>query len=230
MTEPEVIRHDDAATLVADVATRFVVLLADIQAAGGIPQVALTGGTIADAIHREVARIADDSGVDWGAVDFWWGDERFVAADSADRNALQAREAFLDAVGATRVHEMPAADSGLDIDAAAASYGDELRNSPGHDFDLVMLGMGPDGHVASLFPGRTEGEPPAHIAIPVLDSPKPPPERISLTFEALCRSSRVWFVVTGPEKADAAKRAIAGDQSLPAARVHGGQSTTWFLA
>lgn len=230
MSEPQVRRHDSATDLASTVAADFLDLIADAQAAGRIPQVALTGGTIAEAIHLAIADGAASSGVDWGAVDFWWGDERFVPELSADRNALQARLAFLDAVGATRVHEMPASDAGMSIDAAASAYGDELRASPGDTFDLVMLGMGPDGHVASLFPGRTEGESADHIAIPVLDSPKPPPERLTLTFEALCHAERVWFVVSGPEKADAAQRAIDGDLSLPAARVHGLRETVWHLA
>ncbi len=227
---PQVRRFADADALADEVAVAFLDLIADLQASGRVPQIALTGGTIADLIHRRIATGAAASGVDWGAVDFWWGDERFVPQASPDRNAGQARAAFLDAVGATRVHEIPASDAGMDIDAAAASYGEEVRNSPGHDFDLVMLGMGPDGHVASLFPGRSEGPDADHIAIPVLDSPKPPPERISLTFEAINHTQRVWFVVSGPEKADAAARAIAGDASLPAAHVRGKLETIWFLA
>ena len=241
MNEPTVVRHTDSESLAADVATRFLELVADLQAAGRVPQVVLTGGGIADRIHREIARLADDSGVDWGAVSFWWGDERFVPSDSDDRNAKQARDAFLTAVGATRVHEMPASDGGLDLDDAAAAYATEVREDPdGSVFDLVMLGMGPDGHVASLFPGRDEIEIVDAIAVPVRNSPKPPPERISLSREALCRSNRMWFLVNdgidGP-KADAATRALAGDQALPAARVHPlgmpGEEpgeTIWFLS
>ena len=125
---------------------------------------------------------------------------------------------------------MPPSDAGLSIDVAASSYGEEVRHSPAHDFDLVMLGMGPDGHVASLFPGRPEGDSQEHIAIAVLDAPKPPPERISLTFAAMDHTRRVWFVVSGADKADAAARAIEGDASLPAARVHGKDETLWHLA
>jgi len=234
MTDPEVIRHPDAGALAADVATRLLELLADVQAGGRIAQVALTGGGIADQIHREVARLAPDSDVDWGAVSFWWGDERFVPTASEDRNAKQARDAFLDAVGATRVHEMPASDAGMSLDEAAAAYGDEVRNDPDGDrFDVVMLGMGPDGHVASLFPGRPEVDVSDAIAVPVRNSPKPPPERISLTREALCRTDRMWFVVDGGidgEKADAAARALSGDESLPAARVRAENETLWFLS
>jgi len=229
VTSPEVRRHDDADALARDVAEAFLDLVADLQAAGKVPQIALTGGTVAEAIHRRIGVQASASGVDWGAVDLWWGDERFVPAASADRNAGQARADFLDVVGATRVHEMPASDAGMSLDEAAAWYGEELRESPAGDFDLVMLGMGPDGHIASLFPGRTDGDA-ADIAVPVRDSPKPPPERISLTFGALNRAQRIWFVVSGPEKADAASRAIDGDQSLPAARVQGKTETIWHLA
>lgn len=237
-SDPQVVRHEDSGDLAADVATRFLELVADLQAAGRVPHVVLTGGTIADLIHREIARLADDSGVDWGAVEFWFGDERFVPEDSPDRNAGQARAAFLDAVGATRVHEMAPSDAGLSLDDAASAYGEEVRATGGGAFDLVMLGMGPDGHVASLFPGYPQVEVTDAIAVAVTDSPKPPPERISLTLEALNRSERVWFVVSGEEKADAATRAIAGDRALPAARVRpegvpGSErdyETIWFLA
>lgn len=220
MSTPQVERFDSPEALASEVASRFLDVLADAQAAGRTPHVALTGGTIADKIHQEIARQADASGVDWGAVDFWWGDERYVAPDSPDRNAVQARKAFLDAVGATRVHEMPSTAAACSVDEGARAYAAEIRNSSGGDFDIVMLGMGPDGHVASLFPGFPQVDVTDEIAVGVTGSPKPPPERISLTVEALCRAKRVWFVVADEEKLPVAERAISGDQSLPAARVH----------
>ena len=96
-----------------------------------MPQIALTGGTIAEDIHREVARLAPDSEVDWSRVVVWWGDERFVAPDSPDRNAGQARAAFLDAVGAdpANVHEMPSTADAADVDAAAAAYADDAARA-----------------------------------------------------------------------------------------------------
>ena len=206
-------------------------LLADEQAAGKVPHIALTGGTIAEAIHAEVARQAPASGVDWGAVDIWFGDERFVAADSPDRNALQARRAFLDEVGAHRVHEMPASGDVPSVDAGAEAYAEELRASGGGEFDVVMLGIGPDGHVASLFPRHPQLDVTDAIAVGVTDSPKPPPERISLTFEALSRARQVWFFVSGDGKADALARALApeGDvHETPARGVHGREATVWF--
>lgn len=226
-TQAQALEYDDIGSLAGDVASRVIALLEDLQAIGTAPHVVLTGGSVADEIHRELGRVGPTSGVDWGAVEFWFGDERFVPADSPERNAGQARSAFLDAVGATRVHEMPAAGTGRSLEEAASSYADEVRASATHAFHLVMLGMGDDGHVASLFPGHPAAELDA-IAVPVSDSPKPPPERISLSAEALCHSERVWFVIAGDEKRAVAERARTGDRSLPAARVQGSSETIWF--
>jgi 6-phosphogluconolactonase len=224
-------RHEyaDLGTLAGDVASRVIELLEDLQATGVVPHVTLTGGSVADEIHRELGRIGPTSGVDWGAVEFWFSDERFVPADSPDRNAGQARSAFLDAVGARRVHEMAAADGDWTLAEAAAAYSDEVRASDTHAFHLTMLGMGPDGHVASIFPGHPAADLEA-IAVPVTDSPKPPPERISLSTDALSHSERVWFVIAGDEKRAIAERVWAEDASLPAARVRGQAETVWFLA
>lgn len=234
MSGPEIIVHDDSGTLAGDVASRLLAELELAQADGGVPQIGLTGGSIADALHREVARRAPDSSVDWSRVVVWWGDERFVAAASADRNAQQAREAFLDALpfDPAHVHEMPAADAGLDLDAAAASYADDLRAHGSGGFDVLMLGMGPDGHVASLFPGHPALDVRDAVTVAVRDSPKPPPERISLSFEALNRSRQVWFLVSGAGKADAVAAALAEDGSVsqtPARGVRGTEQTVWWL-
>ncbi len=92
-----------------------------------------------------------------------------------------------------------------------------------------MLGVGPDGHVASLFPGHPAVERRHRIAVAVHDSPKPPPERVSLTFEALERARSVWFLVSGEAKADAVASAMSAGSDLPAARVRGQEDTVWFL-
>lgn len=221
--------HPDAATLATAVAGEFVNRVADLQAAGDVPQVCLTGGTIADAIHREIARLADDSGIDWGAVDFWFGDERFVEPHSADRNVGQARAAFLDEVGVPghRIHEMASPAEAASVAEGAASYAAHLPSR----FDIVMLGVGPDGHIASLFPGFAQLDETTALAVGVTGSPKPPPERISLTFPALRRGQSVWLLVSGEPKA-AAVAAALGDADLhaiPAAGVAGSEETIWFL-
>lgn len=235
MTHPEplVEVHEDAAALATSVAGELLNRLADAQTSGRTPQIALTGGSIAEAVHRELARLSPGAEVDWSRVVIWWGDERFVDPGSEDRNALQARRAFLDAVGVDPdlVHEMPSTADAPDVDAAAASYSSALREHGSGEFDVVMLGVGPDGHVASLFPGRTELDVTDRIAVGVVDSPKPPPLRVSLTFPALNRSRSVWFLVSGEPKAGAVARALGGApvHDTPAAGVHGTEETIWFL-
>ncbi len=232
MSAPTVEVVPDADTLATRVAARLLERLAEAQADERVPSICLTGGSIAEKLHAELARLSATSDVDWSRVDVWWGDERFVAADDADRNARQAREALLDHVDVdpARVHEMPAAGS-LSLEEAAAAYADELRTRGNDDFDVMMLGMGPDGHVASLFPGHPQLDVDDRTAVAVTDSPKPPPERISLTYAALNRSRAVWFLVTTGDKAQAAHRAITGADlhEVPAAGVHGEQETVWFL-
>lgn len=227
---PRVEVHEDAADLATAVAGELLSRIADLQAAGEVPSISLTGGTIAEKIHREAARLADDSGVDWGAVDFWFGDERYVAPDSPDRNAGQARAAFLDVVGVPshRIHEMPSTSAACSVDEGARAYAAELGT---RQIDIMMLGVGPDGHVASLFPGFPQLDVIDDIAVGVTGAPKPPPERISLTLPALNRSSSVWFVVSGAEKAEAVASALGGAPvtQTPAAGVQGLQETIWFL-
>lgn len=232
MSEPRVEVQPDADALATAVAGELLSRLTDAQAGGGAPQIALTGGSIADAVHREIARLSPTSAVDWTRVVVWWGDERFVAAGSSDRNDAGARAAFLDVLGATKVHPMPASEEATDVAAGAAAYAQTMREHGSGRFEVVMLGLGPDGHVASLFPGHPALDVDDRIAVAVSDSPKPPPERISLTFPALNRSRSVWFLVSGDDKADAVAAALAPDgdvHDVPARGVSGLEETIWFL-
>lgn len=226
MTTPEIRRFPDADALAEAVAEAFVTRMSREPDSSSTPayEVALTGGSIARRIHRAVAARA--AGVPWGRVRFWFGDERFVEADSPDRNAGQAREDLLDALtrieGGWPAHladdsimEVPSVGEVRDVAAAAEVYADLLRHEGTGGFDLVMLGMGPDGHVASLFPGHPAAQVTDAITVPVTDSPKPPPERVSLTFEALTRQTgAVWLLVSGEEKAEAVARALAAEGSV----------------
>lgn len=228
---------DTSAALATTVAGELLRTLAEVQAGGRVPQVVLTGGTIAEAVHREVARLSSGARgeVDWTRVALWWGDERFVPRASPDRNAGQARAAFIDSLGvpADHVHEVASTEQASDVDEAAASYAEELAVHAPDGFDVVMLGLGPDAHVASLFPGH----PQVHVAdvdaVGVTGSPKPPPERVSLTYRALNRTRATWFLVSGEGKADAVARALAPDtppvEDVPASGARGREQTVWFL-
>ena len=232
MSTPRIEVHDDSAALATTVAGELLHRLADAQAAGHVPQIALTGGTIAEDIHQEIARLSPESGVDWTQVVVWFGDERFVAPDSPDRNAGQAKAAFLDEVGvpAHRIHQMPSTAEVTDVGVGADAYAQEVLAMGGH-FDVMMLGVGPDGHIASLFPGFAQLDATNALAVGVTGSPKPPPERISLTYQAIRDSSAVWFLVSGDGKADAVARALGGADlhEIPAAGAYGHDETIWFL-
>ncbi len=239
----DLVAHDSPDALAADVAERLVALVRDRQAEGAVPSVVLTGGTIAAKIHAAVLDAPGVDDVDWSRVEVWWGDERFLPSGDAERNETQARDALLDHVDLdpARVHPMPADPdpsgagegpeaAGRAVEAATA-HAAEVRPAADTGFDLVMLGLGPDGHVASLFPGHDT----LHIgAIDVVvepDSPKPPPVRLSMTMPALLTGREVWFVVTGEDKADAVARAYAGGDvsQTPGAGARGVSVTRWFV-
>jgi 6-phosphogluconolactonase len=225
-------RTDDE--LVAAVSDALVSTLAAVQAAGREPQLVVTGGRIARKVHTAVASHADREKVDWGAVHLWWGDERFVRADDPERNEGQARADLVDRLpfDPTKVHAIAADDGRSGVEEAAETYAAELARvlPDGASFDVLMLGIGPDGHCASLFPGRSEVDA-TGITVAVHDSPKPPPLRVSLTMPTLQRAREVWFVATGEEKADAVARSVAGGDlhQTPSAGPRGSDETRWYV-
>ena len=231
MAEHELVRFADGATLADAIAERLVGVMAAVQAAGRTPQICLTGGRIATAVYQRlgVDGVRAD-GVDWTDVGWWWGDERYVAVDSDDRNDTPALQALAPlGISPHLVHRMPADDQTQSLDDAAAAYATELGDTV---FDVCLLGVGPDGHVASLFPDHpssSAGAQPGARAIAVRDSPKPPPDRISLTFAMINASAEVWFCVSGADKADAVGWARTGSRHVPASQVHGASSTVWLV-
>jgi 6-phosphogluconolactonase len=232
--------HDDADALARTVARLLLERLAGAQERGEVPQIGLTGGTIADRLHHALAGQSPGSGVDWSQVVVWWGDERFVPADDPERNAGQARRALLDAVPVdpAHVHEVGAADGHATAEDAAQAYSRALREHGAGAFEVLMLGIGPDAHVASLFPRHPALAVDDEVAVAVHDSPKPPPDRVTLTLPALNRSRAVWFLASGDGKADAVSAALgladtdptdAQVRECPASGVRGQQETVWHL-
>jgi 6-phosphogluconolactonase len=202
--------------------------------------VVFTGGGIGTAVLEQVAGLAaepEHEVVDWTAVDVWWGDERFVPADDDERNEKGARRALLDRVGvpAERVHAVPASDGPFaEPEDAAEWYAGQLAAAAGGDglprLDLLLLGMGPEGHVASIFPDSPAARDERPV-VAVRDCPKPPPVRVSLGFGAINSAEEVWLLVSGEGKAEAVARALSGARPLevPAAGVHGRRATRWLL-
>jgi len=238
---PDIVIEPDQDRLTRAVASALVARLAAAQAVHGTASVVLTGGGVGTAVLQRVAGLAAEperETVDWTAVDVWWGDERFVPAGSDERNELGARRALLDPVGAPpeRVHAMAPSDAGLaSPEAAAEQYAAELAGAaanagPLPRFDVLLLGVGPEGHVASIFPDapavRDE-----RAVFAVHDCPKPPPTRVSLGFSAINTAEEVWLLVAGAAKAEAVARALGGaaPHEVPAAGVHGRRATRWVL-
>jgi 6-phosphogluconolactonase len=227
----EVRVFDDPASLAAAVAADFLALVSS-PPTGPVHEIALTGGTIAVEVHRAIESLAAGSDPDWSRVQLWFGDERFVARDSSDRNAVQARAAMPDVLTAATVHEIPSTDDVETAQEAAETYSATVRSEGTGGFTLAMFGLGPDGHVASLFPGHSSLHATDVIAIAELDSPKPPPRRVSLSFEALNRQTgQQWFLVSGEEKAEAVARALADEGSVDETPARGltCENQTWYL-
>ena len=224
----------DADVLAATVAARLVAKIVDAQAERDAAGVVLTGGRIAAKVLLAVQDLPEAAAIDWSRVDLWWGDERFLPAGDPDRNETQAREALLDdlPLDPARVHAMPASDGpdGDDAEAAAARYARELAAGGAElpAFDVLMLGVGEDGHVASLFPGHPGLEATGTTAA-VHDSPKPPPTRITLTLPAIQSAAEVWLIAAGPDKTTSVGAALNGDKSRPAAHAAGTSKTYWLL-
>lgn len=241
MSAPEVLVHRDAPLLAKAVAARLVTRLVDAAAARGAASVVLTGGGVGTAVLAELSAAPAADAVDWRHLDVWWGDERFLPAGDPERNETGAREALLGKVDVDpgRVHPMPGPDGpdGDDPEAAAARYAAWLSAAARPEdhgqvpsFDLLLLGIGPEGHVASLFPGMPalyDDRP----VVAVRGSPKPPPVRLTLTLPAICAAREVWVIAAGEEKAGAVQLALsgAGPVQVPAAAARGRQRTLFLL-
>jgi 6-phosphogluconolactonase len=195
--------------------------------------VALAGGTTPLATYRVIAASRSFLEGEWEKIHVFFGDERCVAAASPDRNDRAAREALLDHVPIPpkNIHFVPVERPDAvqkyeaEIRAALLSSSEEIPR-----FDLVLLGMGPDGHTASLFPGHSSLEEKKKLVVRVDDSPKPPPSRITFTLPLINAARQVLFLVTGKDKAAALAAVLEGDVRLPSARVNPAPGSLRVLA
>ena len=214
-------------------AARFILAHArDAIAARGLFRLALSGGNTPRAVHAELARLGAD--LAWNRVQITFGDERCVPPDHADSNFRMARETLLEAVA------IPAGNvfrirGEIAPAAAAQEYEDKLAavaarcGEPRYVHDLVLLGLGEDGHTASLFPGAPALDETARNVIPAT-GPKPPPQRITMTFPLLNAARHVCFLVTGAGKHALVEEIVAGGSAYPAGRIRPETgAVTWII-
>lgn len=241
MSNAEVVVYANPELLAAAAAARLVTRLVDLQSAKGSASLVLTGGSTGIAVLDQLRRSPARDAVDWSRLDLYWGDERFVPADDPERNEKQARDALLDhvPVDPKRIHAMAPSDGEFsDVDTAAEAYARVLAdNALPEDhgdvpsFDITLLGLGPEGHTASVFPESPAAYETERSVVAVRNCPKPPSTRISLTLPAIRRSHDVWLLTTGESKADAVALALsgAGEVQLPVAGARGRRRTLWLI-
>ncbi|WP_232663684.1 6-phosphogluconolactonase [Pseudonocardia sp. TRM90224] len=242
MGTPDIAVHTEPKVLAAAAAARLLTRLVDLQAAGNTPKVVLTGGGVGIAMLEQIRETVARDAVDWSRVEFYWGDERFLPSGDPERNETQARQALLDHVRVDPAKVFPmGADTGTGpagADAAAAEYAQLLAaaarpedHGPVPSFDVVLLGMGGEGHTASVFPHSPAVYETERTVVAVHGCPKPPPTRVSLTLPAIRKAAEVWIITTGEAKAGAVALALggAGEVAIPVAGARGRRRTRWLL-
>ena len=231
MAEPRIVKSADAEALARHVAG-WVTDLA--IASPGRFAIALSGGSTPKRLYEILAEEAFSKRMPWEKVHLFWGDERHVPMTDKDSNQRMTREALLDLVPVPprNIHWVPVGGS-PEADAAAyqadlqAYYGDMVLSMARPLFDVVLLGLGENGHTASLFPGTPSLE--EELAWVTAVTTEVPQPRLTLTYPAIACSREVAFLVAGASKAPVVKRVLAHDRSQPAARVTSIGQVTWFL-
>jgi 6-phosphogluconolactonase len=232
MKSVEIRRADNASDVAKQAAIEIIATINQALKKQETFNIALTGGTVGILTLEVLGQQNELADLDLSKVHFWWGDERFVASESVDRNSNQARQALLDTIDVTssNVHEFPSSDQGLDLETARTSFENELLTAfagKSPKMDLTILGMGPDGHVASLFPGHEHNR---SLIVSEHNSPKPPAQRLSMSMDLINNSERIIFVVSGIDKAEAISSVHQDtDCELPAAKVSAQGETLWII-
>ncbi|MDO4243330.1 MAG: 6-phosphogluconolactonase [Actinomyces sp.] len=235
LQDPRVLVH----TTLQDAAERAgqdtAVALAAAVAERGSAHLVLTGGSGGQALAEVLPAALEHAGLRPGAgleeIHLWFGDERFVERGHADRNDALAQPLVAAGVPEARLHRVPGPEEVADVQAAAQALRAELeRHGPADGrFDVIHLGLGPDAHVCSLFPGH-DAALATGTTVAVRHSPKPPPERVSLTFEVIQRGREVMVVAASAGKAQAAALGLGRPEVLTAPASCGrGERTTWYL-
>ena len=211
--------YADQTELLEEVTSQLLEVIETGLRINGVFHLALTGGTLGSELTRTLV-------ADWNAhpelyqgLQIWWSDERFVDRSSAEQNSSPVLNSVTNKN--VTIHMLRASDEVENIDLAVDDYLAQLAEN---FMDLTVLGLGPDGHIASLFPGA------AHIdrlekVIAITDSPKPPAVRATFTLSMINTSTLVWIIAAGASKADAVTKIIEGDLSIPASYVRAADHT-----
>src|SRR3954447_17690669 len=208
----------DPAALADEAARRFAGLAQAAVADHGRFTVALSGGSTPRALHQRLTQSPLCESVDWANVHLFWGDERMVPPDDIESSYRMARETLLAHVPIPAANIYPVPTIGGTPEAAAGAYEETLTAAFGTGlprFDLILLGIGPDGHTASLFPGQPEVvRPSAALVVAVHNAPKPPPIRVTFTYRLINAAANVVFLVAGADKAAALREILHGSADM----------------
>ena len=211
--------YADGAALISATVVEALEIIWMHLAEKGTCHIALTGGTLGGQFAEVLVEKLNTSAKDLKGLHIWFSDERFDTAESPLRNSQPVRTGLTNT--SVLVHEVKSTDDGVNVIEAAAAYEAELREIT---MDICILGLGPDGHVASLFPNHWDATITGR-AIPITDSPKPPPQRVSFSMDFINKSDQVWIIATGEAKAPAVTQILEADRSIPAGHVMAAQLT-----
>ena len=211
--------YADAPELVTEVTSQILAAIERGLKVKNQFNLVLTGGTLGVQISEFLLKEWNAQPEAFAGLHIWWSDERFVDSESAERNAFPLHNSVTNKN--IVVHEVLASNVASSIEEAVSDYALALEDV---DIDLNILGLGPDGHVASLFPGIANLDDTRDI-FAITDSPKPPPVRVSFTMKLINEAKEVWIVAAGEGKADAVTKIIEGDLSIPASYVRAKEHT-----
>lgn len=227
----EIVKANDQADLVTQLINNLTDYISTQVQATKEVHIALTGGRIGTEISKQLLA---NPVIDSPLVHIWWSDERFVSKTETERNdsVIPINFAFR-----TKLHPLPASDQGLDLTAAVAKAENDLHLSTTSRFcarnvlmDITLLSVGPDGHVASLFPNHSALTSTAGI-VGIADSPKPPAQRLTWTLPTINASEQVWLIASGSEKTIAVEKLLneSTSQEIPAGKVNGLNRTVLYV-
>jgi len=231
-------RPDTLSTLLDQAATSLIDVVSSLQTTGGgrhgdgVARLVLTGGGAGIGLLERIRELEDaDSRIDWSRVHVFFGDDRNVPVDHEDSNEGQARDALLNHVDIPEANIHGIGLDGGEMEEAARAYEQLIEELAPNGFDIHLLGMGHEGHINTLFPHTDAVRETQRLVIAVTDSPKPPAERVTLTLPAVRRAEQVWLLVSGKDKAQAAKAIVdrANFEEWPAAGAEGTADTLLYL-